>query len=133
MKLIANIISIFTFWSYAIITQPSYLMNLSSPQIVDDKTIEFNVNIESTGPDFILTSYQCAFNIDSIFINDTTFCFEYIHSTSALSNAPLYGVGCDKVDGIRKIHFASSAGIDSITTHPLRVGRFMIKKSSSLR
>ncbi len=81
------------------------------------KTIEFDVNIESIGQDFVLTSYQCAFNVDSEFINDTSFCFEYIPSTSQLNNTPLYGVGCDKVDGTRKIHFASSAGIDTITNH----------------
>ncbi len=132
MKKIARIFSIIIFLTFTTLAQPSYLMNLSSPQIVDDKTIEFDVNIESTGPDFILTSYQCAFNLDSQFFNDTSFCFEYIPSTSELNNAPLYGVGCDKVDGTRKIHFASSAGLDSITSHPIRVGRFMIKKSSAL-
>ena len=132
MKKITKIISITALISYSILAQPAYIMNLSSPQIIDNKTIEFDINIESTGQDFVLTSYQCAFNIDSIFLNDTSFCFEYIPSSSQLNNTPLYGVGCDKVDGTRKIHFASSAGIDNITTHPIRVGRFLIKKSSSI-
>ncbi len=132
MKQILTIISIIILFKPTIYAQSSYLMDLSSPQIVDEKTIEFDVNLRSTEQDFILTSYQCAFNIDSQFLNDTSFCFEYIPSTSQLSNAPLYGIGCNKLDGTRKIHFASSAGEDTITTHPIRVGRFVIKKSPSV-
>ncbi len=132
MQQILKIISVFILLSYLIIAQPTYLMNLGSPQVINNETIEFDVNIESTGGYFILTSYQCVFDVNSEFLNDTSFCFEYIPSSSELSNTPIYGLGCCNVDGLKKIHFASSAGRDSITNHFLRVGRFRIKKSAYL-
>ncbi len=132
MKLAANIIFVLLFFS-ATPAQSTYLMNFTNPQQANDKAIEFDINIKSTNNNFILTSYQCAFIVNQVFVNDTSFCFEYIQSTSQLTNPPAFGVGCTNLDGSRIIHFASSAGKDSITSIPLKVGRFRIKKSSSIR
>ena len=132
MKLIIKIISLTALFIISIAAQPSYLMSLSNPQIIDDKNIEFDVNIKSNGQAFVLTSYQCVFDINSEFLNDSSFCFEYIPSSSQMKNSPIYGVGCVKIDGSRKIHFASGAGKDTIDNHSVKIGRFKIRKSSYL-
>lgn len=116
----------FLFHSNHIYSQSEYNMYLTETVLVNPNTIEFEVYIQSLNDNFILTSYQCTFWVDQDIENGGKLTFEYVDSTSHLSNLPGFVIGLNNLDGHRKLTFASFAGLDVIKAAPIMVGRFRI-------
>ena len=110
-------------------SQTSYLMNLGNASLTNNNIFEFDVFIKSTGNNFSLTSYQCAFTFNVGNANNGTLTFNYIPATSELENKPSYGVGINQNDGVKKLTFASMVGNDVISSSPKKVGRFRFQNS----
>jgi len=128
------VITAYLFASLSLFTtfaQTSYLMSLSNASHSNENTFEFDVYLKSTGANFVLTSYQCAFTFNVGNTNGGSLSFSYIANTSELSNAPLVGVGINNSDGLSELTFASTAGVDTIKSIIKRVGRFKIQNSAA--
>lgn len=109
--------------------QAHYLMKLTNPVQLNNKTLEFDLIIKSTGEDFSLSSYQCSFSFDlNIGLNDSIR-FNYIENSSELDNYPVNVIGYDTTDGLNKLIFVSGIGNDLITSEEKLVGKFTIYSS----
>ncbi|MEO8399982.1 MAG: hypothetical protein ABI550_09250, partial [Ignavibacteriaceae bacterium] len=124
--MVAVIFTILAFAFSAFAAQPSYEMKIDNPALINEKTVEFDITIQSKDQNFLLTSYQCVLEVNSNLSADTSIKFEYINSTSDLSNPPSYGIGFGMMDGAPKIHFASFPGNDTITNKIIKIGRFRV-------
>lgn len=113
----------------ALFSQTNYLIKLTNPNQTSNNSLEFDINIKSTGSDFVLSSYQCTFSIDLPITNNDSIYFNYIDSTSELSNFPINVIGYDTTDGLGEIIFVSGIGNDIISDTEKLVGRFMIYSS----
>jgi len=105
-------------------------MSLNNAEKVDSYTFEFDVTIKSTGSNFTLTSYQCSFSFNQLIINGGNISFNYVGSTSQLNNPPSLAIGYDSISGAPRLHFASNAGNDNITSTEKKVGRFRVQNSN---
>jgi hypothetical protein len=104
-------------------------MNLSQPDLINEKTIEFDVSIRGIGSNFYLTSYQCSFQFNPEIENGGQLSFNYVEGTSQLTNKPGFGVGISSFDNEHNITFASMAGLDTITEILTLVGKFHLQNT----
>lgn len=112
-------------------SQTEYLARLANGSIVNSNTYEFDVLLRSTGSNFQVTSYQCAFRISNNFTKGGTVTFGYIDATSAFSIIPpSVGIGSNTIDGFLELTFASMPGAETITSSEIRIGRFRITNST---
>jgi len=121
--------SIFLFiivFQIVVYLQTDYLIKLTNPNQINNKTLEFEIKIKSTGSDFTLTSYQCAFTFDLQLGNSDTISLNYLKNTSELANSPVYVIGHDISDGTDKLIFVSGIGNDQISSKEELIGRFQI-------
>lgn len=110
-------------------SQNQYLVSLDNGTLENDNTFEFDVFIKSTGTDFTLTSYQCAFSFN-VQNNGGSFTFSFLSGSSQLSNEPTRGIGIKNTDGIPELTFGSMAGSDIITNTSKKIGRFRLQSSA---
>jgi hypothetical protein len=129
MKTIVVTACLFIFITFSTTPSQTYLISLSNASQPNFNTFEFDVYIKSSGTDFLLTSYQCAFTFNSVNANGNP-SFSFIANSSELSNIPVYAVGINNNDGIPELTFASSAGKDTIKSAAKRIGKFRINNSS---
>ena len=110
-------------------SQVYYKMRIANCIKVRTNTIEFDVYIKSTGPDFILTSYQCALSFNQSIINNGNLGFSYIPGTSQLFKLqPANGIGVLIHNNIHILTFSSICPPyqEIITLSEKRVGRFRL-------
>ncbi len=110
----------------SIYSQTDYLIKLTNPIQDSTKTLKFDIKIQSTNSDFILTSYQCAFTFDLELDDSDSISLKYLQSTSDLANGPVYVIGHDKSDGTNKLIFVSGIGNDQISSEEKSIGSFQI-------
>jgi len=108
------------------IAQTNYLMKLSNPNQIDSNNLEFDIIINSTDTDFLLSSYQCSFSFDLNMTQNDSIWLKYRENSSELDNFPLNIVGHDSTDGINELIFVSGIGNDLISPDDKLVGRFKI-------
>lgn len=109
--------------------QNEYLMKFSNCKRINDKTIQFDVEIAATSSNFLLTSYQCVFTFNNEIVNGGEINFNYVPNSSQLINHPSYGIGVNNNDNQTELTFASLAGSDSITSIIKRMGTFRLSNS----
>ncbi len=131
-----NSIKLFVFFtifliSSSIYSQNEYLMTISNAEFTDENVYEFELYIQSTGSDFTLTSYQCAFNFNEEILNVGDVSFEYIEGSSNMINTPVSSLESNSADEVPTITFASIAGGEMITSNETKVGRFRIRNTHS--
>jgi hypothetical protein len=114
-----------------VFAQTSYLMSLENATLTNNNIFEFDVYIKSTGNNFSLTSYQCAFTFQVGNSNNGTLTFAYTPNSTELSNAPSVGIGINQYDGVKKLTFASMVGNDNINSAAKKVGRFILQNSAA--
>ena len=73
-----------------------YQIRIANGQIISENLYEFDVLIESTDKDFVLTSYQCALSCKSTNKDYENLSFNYIDGSSDLINYPTYSIGIKK-------------------------------------
>ncbi|MBK8945257.1 MAG: T9SS type A sorting domain-containing protein [Ignavibacteriae bacterium] len=120
---------IFTALYISLLAQNDYIIKLVNPIQIDNKNLEFDVTINSTGPDFILSSYQCAFTFDLTFDNSDSISLEYAVNSSELANIPVYIIGFDTSDQQNKLIFISGIGNDIIAGKERLIGKFRISST----
>ncbi|MBK7104210.1 MAG: T9SS type A sorting domain-containing protein [Ignavibacteriae bacterium] len=120
---------IFTVLNISLFAQSDYIIKLINPIQIDNKNLEFDVTINSTGPDFILSSYQCAFTFDLTFNNSDSISLEYSVNSSELANIPVYIIGFDTSDQQNKLIFISGIGNDIISGKEKLIGKFRISST----
>jgi hypothetical protein len=106
--------------------QTDYTMKLTNPIQINENLLEFDITINSTGPDFYITSYQCAFSFDLDFTPKDSLDFYFIENSSEFDNYPQNLFGLDTIDGTNKLLFVSGIGRDLINQDEKLVGRFGI-------
>jgi hypothetical protein len=104
-------------------------MSMANGVIINEKTVECDITINSVNTEFNLTSYQCSFSFNREVANGGELTITYIEGSSQLTNLPIWGIGVNTSDGEAKLTFASSAGSDQITDSTLVVGRFRVVNS----
>ncbi len=117
----------------AILTSTAFTQfkaGISNSSIIDDYNYEFDIYIQSTGSDFILSSYQAALSFNSSIKNGGTLSFNYIEGTSELENFPSAGISLINENGIDKLCFASYSGSDLVTTSAKKIGRFRLTNTN---
>ena len=123
-----TIISVFC---VELFSQTDYIMRVANSVKVNSNTIEFDVYIKSTGPNFILTAYQCTFSFTQAILNNGNISFSYIPGTSQfLSLPPEVSIGILN-NGAYILTFASiTPGQETITSTQKRVGRFRLSNTN---
>jgi hypothetical protein len=102
-----------------------YTMTLQNDaKVAWDMAYEFDVFIASASGTINLTSYQLFFTYNTAIAGSGTLSFSYV-GESELSIPPILGVGILPDNG-SNLGAASNAGSASITTTPVKVGRFRI-------
>ncbi len=119
-------------FNLSIFAQTNYLMNLTNPNQIDSKSLEFDVVIKSVDTNFTLTSYQCSFSFDLNIVQDDSISLEYIENSSGLANSPINIIGYLQNDGIDELIFTSGIGNDVITTQEILVGKFKVTGTMDL-
>jgi hypothetical protein len=109
---------------------PGYLISLSNCEKISQDTYEFDVIIKSTGIEFQITSYQCAFSFNSYMLNGGSATFNYIPESSEFESIPpSVDIKLDSIDNIHEVTFASMPGIETISTIEKKIGRFRLTNS----
>ena len=111
-----------------------YQIRIANGQIISENLYEFDVLIESTDKDFVLTSYQCALSCKSTNKDYENLSFNYIDGSSDLINYPTYSIGIKKENETLKFCFAAGAsykGFDIINDQLKKIGRFRIQDTDT--
>lgn len=127
----SSFILVISLFSTISLPNTNYLMSVSNVLMVGDEIIEFEVSIKSVDDSFILTSYQCSFLFNLEIGKENGLSFNYVDSTSQLTNQPTLAVGINDLDGKPKLTFASWPGLDTITKSIVRIGRFRFQSGAS--
>jgi hypothetical protein len=106
-----------------------YQMILENAVQLNSTTFKFDVYLVSTGANFNLTSYGIKLNLNSTIVNGGNISFSYIASSSSMSITPL-SVTTSVSGSSVNLQAASSAGSQTVSTTPLKVGTFQIVNSA---
>lgn len=110
----------------SVIAQPSYLMKLTNPNQNNSKSFEFDIVINSTDTNFIISSYQCSFTFNLNLQQNDSIKMQYKENSSDLANAPINILGYITSDGVDELVFASGIGNDTISQEEKVLGKFII-------
>jgi hypothetical protein len=106
-------------------------MSIDNCSKLNDKTIEFEIYIQTSATSFILTSYQCAFTFNSEIINGGSISLNYVLGSSQLNNYPNFGIGVNNLDNQLELTFASLVGTDTVNNAYKRVGKFKLTNTAN--
>ena len=108
-------------------------LSLKNAKLIDSKTFEFDIFIKAVAPteSFTLTAYQVALSLDQSFTAGGSLTFNYINSSTSLSNKPIFGIGVQYLDQIPKLTFASALGYDNVQSNYSRIGSFRLSNTKS--
>ncbi|HZW38118.1 MAG TPA: T9SS type A sorting domain-containing protein [Ignavibacteriaceae bacterium] len=106
-----------------------YLAKLLNDVQVSPTEYEFDISLESSAVDFLMTSYQFILNYNTAVANGGSLTLSYIPGTTELTSCTP-SVTVIQLDGaISNLLIGSNPGTQTISTAPLRVGRFRLTNS----
>ncbi|MCB0750221.1 MAG: hypothetical protein KDC52_01970, partial [Ignavibacteriae bacterium] len=116
----------------SLLAQPNYLMRLANPQQINEKSLDFDIVINSTDSNFILSSYQCSFSFDLKLSPSDSINLEYLDGSSELANFPRNIIGYLNTDEINELIFTSGIGNEIISEKEKLVGKFIITSTEDI-
>jgi hypothetical protein len=102
-----------------------YQMILENPSQPNPNTFQFDLYIVSTGANFNLTSYAMQLTANSTIANGGTLNISYAVNSAGISIVPLL-TQATVTGGVTYLLVASSAGNQTVSTTPLKMGTFTI-------
>ena len=106
-----------------------YVLTLQNDELVSSTAYEFDVYIQSLSGSLNLTSYQIFLTYNTAIAGAGALTFAYIDGSSGISTVPNVGVGIYDDEGTSKLGAGSSATASTITTSPVRLGRFRLSNT----
>ena len=110
-----------------------YLLTLQNDTLVSSTVYEFDVYIQSLSGSLNLTSYQIFLTYNAGIADTGALTFAYIDGSSGISTVPNLGVGIYDDEGTSKLAAGSNPTASTITTSPVRLGRFRLSSTVPFR
>lgn len=120
------------------ITNPANHFNLLSPYQLSlendvqtsNKTYEFDVFVTGSA-NFSMTGYQFVFSYNTAAVNGGTLSLSYVAASTALTSCKPTSLSISNDGSVSNIFIATTPGNQSVSTTPIKVGRFILTNTVS--